>query len=141
MTNFTIIDTYTNANEIDGTPGCPHVEVGGTIYRCSPDISSLVAGFAHNKAINRLRKSNDVDAGDDNYLQANSSTYPALIALFDKDQPNTHYEFISFMRGLKTKRLSYLVTQFRTLSLSQLGRFLGIKSIPLSHQVTSRFVT
>lgn len=39
MNHFTLISHYDNGNEIDGTPGCPHVATLRCVYRCSKALS------------------------------------------------------------------------------------------------------
>lgn len=93
MNKFTLVDTHNNSNEIDGTLGCPHVQVMGLIYRCSLEYSEIIAATAFNHG---------GACTDPGYLQVNDDNHPRIAAAFHKEHPNADYEFLVFKRGLKT---------------------------------------
>lgn len=90
---FTVVGHYDNSNEIDGTPGCPPVQIMGTYYRCSQAMSDLVAKLALFG-----------QSGDVNYLQVNVDSHPDITTRFTKEMPDERYEFLVFKPGRKTTR-------------------------------------
>jgi len=87
MTHFKLIEEHDNGNEIDGTPGCPHVQSLRRNYLCSRALS------AH------LTK-----------IQPARNNPKHLTAYFRKHNPDAHFENLTCAPGCLNSGRWYIQT-------------------------------